>query len=56
LTDGLGVAVRRRDVARVRNIAFAELPGAQHAFDLMFALRYSYVVDAVAAFCAARRR
>jgi acetyl esterase/lipase len=47
-------------VARLREVSgnqvlFAELPGGQHAFDLMFALRYSYVIEAVAAFCAARR-
>jgi acetyl esterase/lipase len=49
----------REFVARLREIGgnqvlFAELPGGQHAFDLMFALRYSYVIEAVAAFCEAR--
>jgi hypothetical protein len=41
------VAVRSRACGTV---------GAQHAFDLMFALRYSYVIEAVVEFCAARRR
>jgi acetyl esterase/lipase len=36
-------------------VLLAELPGGQHAFDLLFALRYSYVIEAVAAFCDARR-
>jgi len=31
---------------------YAELPGGQHAFDLFFYLRYSYVIEAVAAFAA----
>jgi acetyl esterase/lipase len=33
-------------------IVYAELPGGQHAFDLFFSLRYSYVIEAVAAFAA----
>ena len=31
-------------------------PGAQHSFDRWFSLRYSYVIEAVAAFCEANRR
>jgi acetyl esterase/lipase len=47
-------AARLREVGG-NEVLVAELPGGQHAFDLMFALRYSYVIEAVAAFCAARR-
>jgi acetyl esterase/lipase len=50
----------REFAARLRavggnQVLLAELPGGQHAFDLLFALRYSYVIEAVAAFCDARR-
>jgi acetyl esterase/lipase len=33
-------------------VVYAELPGAQHAFDLFHSLRYELVVDAVEAFTA----
>jgi acetyl esterase/lipase len=33
-------------------VVYAELPGAQHAFDLFHSLRYEMVVDAVEAFTA----
>jgi hypothetical protein len=33
-------------------VVYAELPGAQHAFDLFQSLRYELVVDAVEAFTA----
>jgi len=33
-------------------VSYAELPGAQHNFDLFYSLRYSQVIEAVAAFCA----
>jgi len=33
-----------------RPVVYAELPGAQHAFDLFHSLRYEAVVDAVEAF------
>jgi acetyl esterase/lipase len=50
----------REFVARLREassnqVLLAELPGGQHAFDLMLGLRYSYVIEAVAAFAEARR-
>ena len=46
----------RELVARLRAassgpVLFAELPGAQHTFDLFFSLRYSHVIEAAAAFC-----
>jgi acetyl esterase/lipase len=46
----------RAFVTRLRQVSshpvlFAELPGAQHAFDLFFSLRYSYVIEGVAAYC-----
>jgi acetyl esterase/lipase len=42
-------------VARLRAVStqpvrYAELPGAQHTFDLWYSLRYSQVIDAVTAF------
>jgi acetyl esterase/lipase len=51
----------REFVARLRQagsnqVLYAELPGAQHAFDRWFSLRYSYVVEAVTAFAEAHRR
>jgi acetyl esterase/lipase len=50
----------REFVARLREVSssqvlYAELPGAQHNFDLLFSLRYSYVIEAVGAFCDAQR-
>jgi acetyl esterase/lipase len=47
----------REFVARLREastnpVLYAELPGAQHTFDLFYSLRYSQVIEAVAAFCA----
>jgi acetyl esterase/lipase len=38
-----------RDVS-TRPVVCAELPGAQHTFDLFYSLRYSQVIEAVAAF------
>ncbi|WP_436529140.1 alpha/beta hydrolase [Actinoplanes sp. HUAS TT8] len=46
---------RLREVS-AQPVVYAELPGAQHTFDLVYSLRYSYVVDAVAAFGAGLRR
>jgi acetyl esterase/lipase len=48
----------RELVARLRQtsshpIVYAELPGAQHNFDLFYSLRYSQVIEAVIAFVAA---
>ncbi|WP_030435874.1 alpha/beta hydrolase [Actinoplanes subtropicus] len=54
--DSLSLVEDTRDfVSRLREkskspIVYAELPGGQHAFDLFFYLRYSYVIEAVAAF------
>ncbi|MFF5288931.1 alpha/beta hydrolase [Paractinoplanes globisporus] len=36
--------------ASAQPVLYAELPGGQHGFDLYFSLRYTYVIDAVAAF------
>ena len=49
--------VDRLRSASTAPVLYAELPGGQHAFDLFFYLRYSYVIEAVAAFgdWAARR-
>jgi hypothetical protein len=46
----------REFVARLRRasshpVLYAELPGAEHTVDLLFSLRYSYVIEAVTAFC-----
>jgi acetyl esterase/lipase len=38
--------------ASTRPVLYAELPGAQHTFDLFYSLRYSQVIEAVTAFCA----
>jgi acetyl esterase/lipase len=51
----------RELVARLREVStqpvvYAELPGAQHTFDLVYSLRYSHVIEAVAAFGAAVTR
>jgi acetyl esterase/lipase len=35
-----------------RPVVYAELPGAQHTFDLLHSLRFELVVDALWAFCA----
>jgi acetyl esterase/lipase len=40
---------RLRDVS-TQPVVYAELPGAQHAFDLFYSLRYSQVIEAVTAF------
>jgi acetyl esterase/lipase len=42
---------RLREVS-TRPVVYAELPGAQHTFDLFYSLRYSHVIEAVTAFCA----
>ena len=55
IEDAREFAGRLRAVSG-NEVLLAELPGGQHAFDLMFALRYSYVVEAVTAYAAARRR
>jgi hypothetical protein len=40
---------RLREVS-TQPVVYAELPGAQHTFDLFYSLRYSQVIEAVAAF------
>jgi acetyl esterase/lipase len=45
----------RRFVTRLRAVStqpvvYAELPGAQHAFDLFYSLRYNHIIEAVTAF------
>ena len=47
----------RRFVERLRNtssnpVVYAELPGAQHTFDLFHSIRFETVVDAIEAFTA----
>lgn len=42
--------VARLRAVSSRPVVYAELPGAQHTFDLFFSLRYSHVVEAVTAF------
>ena len=47
----------RRFVERLRStssnpVVYAELPGAQHTFDLFHSIRFETVVDAVEAFAA----
>jgi acetyl esterase/lipase len=51
------VEVARRFADTLRNVStnpvvYAELPGAQHAFDLFGSLRFERVVDAIEAFTA----
>ena len=43
--------VARLRAVSTRPVLYAELPGAQHTFDLFYSLRYSQVIEAVAAFC-----
>lgn len=56
--DSLSLVEDTRDfVGQLRQkstspMVYAELPGGQHAFDLYFYLRYSYVIEAVTAFAA----
>ena len=38
--------------ASTNPVVYAELPGAQHAFDLFHSLRFEMVVDAIEAFAA----
>ncbi|MFC0505227.1 alpha/beta hydrolase [Micromonospora costi] len=42
--------VTRLRQASSRPVVYAELPGAQHTFDLFYSLRYSHIIDAVTAF------
>jgi hypothetical protein len=55
LIEGTREFVARLREASSRPVRFAELPGGQHAFDLVFSLRHSYVIEAVAAYCALGR-
>jgi acetyl esterase/lipase len=48
--DAREFAARLREVS-TRPVLLAELPGGQHAYDLFFSLRYSYVIEGVTAFC-----
>ncbi|GAA4255924.1 alpha/beta hydrolase [Dactylosporangium darangshiense] len=47
--------VERLRAASSGPVLYAELPGAQHTFDLFYSLRYSHVIDAVTAFCESQR-
>jgi acetyl esterase/lipase len=42
--------VTRLGEVSTQPIVYAELPGAQHTFDLFYSLRYSQIIEAVAAF------
>jgi len=42
--------VTRLRAVSTRPVVFGELPGGQHSFDLVYSLRYSRVIEAVAAF------
>ncbi|MCY1143234.1 alpha/beta hydrolase [Actinoplanes sp. Pm04-4] len=59
--DGLTLIEDTRDFAdklravSTNPVTLVELPGAQHSFDLLWSLRYSYVIDAVAEYLAGRR-
>jgi acetyl esterase/lipase len=44
--------VRRLRSASSNPVVYAELPGAQHGFDLFHSIRFETVVDAVEAFAA----
>ena len=44
--------VTRLRAASTQPVFYAELPGAQHNFDLFYSLRNSQVIEGVAAFCA----
>jgi acetyl esterase/lipase len=47
--DTRELVTRLRDIS-TRPVVYAELPGAQHTFDLFYSLRYSHIIDAVTAF------
>jgi acetyl esterase/lipase len=47
--DTRELVARLRDVS-TQPVVYAELPGAQHNFDLFFSLRYSQIIEAVATF------
>jgi acetyl esterase/lipase len=47
--DTRALVTRLREVS-TQPVVYAELPGAQHTFDLFYSLRYSQVIEAVAAF------
>ncbi|GAA1860291.1 alpha/beta hydrolase [Asanoa iriomotensis] len=51
LVEDTRTLVARLRTTSTQPVLYAELPGAQHTFDLFFSLRYSYVIEAVAAFC-----
>lgn len=52
IEDTRAFAARLRE-AGARSVILAELPGAQHSFDLFYSLRFGHVIEAVAAFGAA---
>jgi acetyl esterase/lipase len=55
IEDTREFAVRLRGTSS-NQVLLAEIPGGQHAMDLLFSLRYSYVIEAVTAYCEAKRR
>ena len=52
LVDDARVFVERLRSASANPVVYAELPGAQHTFDLFHSLRFEAVVDAIEAFAA----
>jgi acetyl esterase/lipase len=50
--EGARLFVERLRAASSNPIAYAELPGAQHSFDLFHSVRFDTVVDAIEAFAA----
>lgn len=50
--EGARVLVERLQAVSSHPVVYAELPGAQHSFDLFHSIRFEAVVDAVEAFAA----
>ncbi|MCO8269316.1 alpha/beta hydrolase [Actinoplanes sp. TRM 88003] len=54
--DSLTLVEDTRDfAAKPGDVRLVELPGGRHSFDLLWSLRYSYVIDAVALFMTQRK-
>ena len=50
LVEDARVFVERLRCASLNPVVYAELPGAQHTFDLFHSIRFDTVVDAIEAF------
>ena len=53
--DGARALVERLRAASTNPVVYAELPGAQHSFDLFHSVRFESVVDAIETFAAVVR-